>query len=147
MPDLFTKRERAAWGGFVAAQARMFRLIEADLRARFGLSHPEFEVLLRVYLAPGGRLRLQELAAKNLLSPSGVSRAVDRLVRAGHLSREGAPEDARGAYAVLTPEGRRHFEAAAEAHVALVRREFLEHLDAAEQEQLGAIWERVGRGG
>lgn len=143
MPDLFTKRERDAWGGFVATQARLFRLIDEDLRRRFGVTHAEFEVLLRLYLAPESRLRLQDLAARNLLSPSGVSRAVDRLVRAGHVAREGAPEDARGAYAVLTIGGRSHFEAAAEAHVALVRREFLDHLSEPEQAQLAAVWSRL----
>lgn len=145
MPDFFTRAERKAWGGFIATQARLFRLIEDDLRRRFGLTHAEFEVLLRLYLAAEGRMRLQDLAAKNLLSPSGVSRAVDRLVRAGHVAREGAPEDARGAYAVLTPSGRTHFEAAAEAHVALVRREFLQHLTDAEQATLGELWERLER--
>ena len=143
MPDFFTKREREAWGGFIATQARVFRLIDDDLRRRFGVTHAEVEVLLRLYLAPESRLRLQELAARNLLSTSGVSRAVDRLVRAGHVAREGVSEDARGAYAVLTTGGRAHFEAAAEAHVALVRREFLSHLSEAEQAQLAAVWTRL----
>lgn len=143
MPTFFTKAERGAWGGFVATQARLFRLIEDDLRRRFGLTHAEFEVLLRLYLAAEGRLRLQELAAASLLSPSGSSRAVDRLVRAGHVRREGAPEDARGAYAVLTPTGRGHFEAAAEAHVALVREHFLSHLGEEDQARLAEVWDRL----
>lgn len=147
MPDLFTKPERAAWGGLIATQSRLFRLIEEDLRRRFGVTHAEFEVLLRLYLCAEGRLRLQELAASSLLSPSGTSRAVERLVRAGHVLREGAPEDARGAYAVLTASGRGHFERAAEAHVALVREEFLGKLTATEQAQLAAIWTKVATKG
>jgi DNA-binding MarR family transcriptional regulator len=143
--SLFTKVERGAWSGFVATQARMFRAIEDDLRKRFGITHAEFEVLLRLYLSEDGRIRLQDLAARSLLSPSGTSRAVERLARGGHVTREGAPEDARGAYAVLTESGRAHFEAAAEAHVALVRKEFLSHLSEDEQVQLGAWWARMGR--
>lgn len=143
MPDLFNPRERAAWGGFVVTQSRMFRRIEDDLRRRFGITHTEFEVLLRLTLSPEGRLRLQDLAAASLLSRSGTSRAVDRLVRAGYLGREGAAEDGRGAYAVLTRAGRAHFLAAAEAHVALVRREFLSRFSEAELDQLGAFWARI----
>ncbi len=143
MPDLFTKLERAAWGGFIATQSRIFRLIEDDLRARFGLSHTEFEVLLRLYLSEQGRVRVQDLAARSLLSTSGTSRAIDRLARAGHVERQGAEEDGRGAYAVLTEAGRAHFEQAAEAHVALVRREFLSRFTPEELAQLGGFWERA----
>lgn len=143
MPDLFNARERAAWGGFVVAQSRMFRAIEDDLRRRFGITHPEFEVLLRLTFAPDGRARIQELAAASLLSRSGTSRAVDRLVRAGYLERQDAEEDGRGAYAALTKLGRQHFFAAAEAHVALVRREFLSKFTEAELDQLGAFWARL----
>ena len=145
MSDLFTPLEVAAWGGFVAAQSRMFRQIEADLQANFGLSHPEFEVLLRIFLHPDGRVRIQELAARSLLSTSGTSRAVNRLVQAGHLRREIAAEDGRGAYARFTTTGRAHFQAAAIAHVALVRRSFLDPLSADEQRQLAALWPRLGQ--
>jgi DNA-binding MarR family transcriptional regulator len=142
MPQFFHQLERDAWGGFVSTQARVFRAIEDDLR-RFGISHAEFEVLLRLYQSAEGRLRLQDLSARSLLSPSGTSRLVDRLVRAGHVQREGAPEDARGAYAVLTASGRSHFEAAAAAHVEVVRREFLAHLDETEQGLIAALWRRM----
>lgn len=143
MPDLFNARERAAWGGFIVAQSRLFGRIEDDLRRRFGITHPEFEVLLRLAFAPENRLRIQDLAAASLLSRSGTSRAVDRLVKAGHVARQEAEEDGRGAYAVLTEGGRAHFFAAAEAHVALVRREFLSKFDETELDQLAAFWARL----
>lgn len=144
MPDLFTPEERAAWGGFIVAQSRLFGAIEDDLKRHHGITHAEFEVLLRLWTADGGRMRIQDLAARSLLSRSGTSRAVDRLVRAGHLLREGAEEDGRGAYAVLTPGGRGHFEAAAEAHTALVRRMFLSRLEPSEIATLATIWKKIG---
>lgn len=141
--DLFSRLERAAWGGFVATQGLMFQKIEEDLRRRFGLTHAEFEVLLRLNFAPHGRARLQDLAAASLLTRSGTSRAVDRLERAGHVERHDAEEDGRGAYAVLTRGGREHFARAAKEHVALVRREFLSRFDDAELERLASFWERL----
>lgn len=146
MPDLFTKEERAAWGGLIVTQSRLFAAIEEDLRRHHGITHTEFEVLLRLWTSEGGRMRIQELADRSLLTRSGTSRAVDRLVRAGHLAREGAAEDGRGAYAVLTPSGRAHFEVAAEAHTALVRRMFLSHLDADDLAALAAIWRKAAAG-
>jgi DNA-binding MarR family transcriptional regulator len=146
MAELFTPLERAAWGGFIATQSRLFQRIEDDLRRRFGITHAEFEVLLRLSFARDGRARIQDLAAKSLLSRSGTSRAVERLARAGHVAREGAEEDGRGAYAVLTDEGRAHFFAAAKDHVALVRKEFLSHLTGEEMRSLAAIWRRIGDG-
>ena len=143
MAELFTKRERAAWGGFIAAQSRIFGQIEDDLRRRFGVTHTEFEVLLRLAKSPEGRLRIQDLAARSLLTRSGTSRAVERLARAGHVAREGAEEDGRGAYARLTKAGRDHFFAAAKEHVALVRREFLSRFTDDELDVLAGFWQRV----
>lgn len=143
MAELFTKLERAAWGGFIVTQSRLFQRIEDDLRRRFGITHTEFEVLLRLAFAPDGRARIQDLAAKSLLSRSGTSRAVERLARTGHVEREGAQEDGRGAYAVLTKSGREHFFSAAREHVALVRREFLSHFTDVELELLAGFWRRL----
>lgn len=143
MSELFTELERAAWGGFIVTQSRLFQHIEEDLRRRFHITHAEFEVLLRLSFAEGGRARLQDLAARSLLTQSGTSRAVDRLARAGHVARRGAAEDRRGAYAVLTASGRRHFQAAAREHVALVRREFLSRFRPEELEQLAGFWRRL----
>jgi DNA-binding MarR family transcriptional regulator len=143
MSTLFTKLERAAWGGFIATQSRLFQHIEDDLRRRFRITHAEFEVLLRLFLSSDGRARIQDLAARSLLSRSGTSRAVDRLALAGHVVRHDAEEDGRGAYAVLTPSGRRHFLEAAEAHVTLVRREYLSHFSQSELEQMVSFWERL----
>ena len=92
MDDPFTPTEHAAWGGLLGTFGRMSALIDADLRERFGLSHVEFEVLLRLATSPAGRLRIQDLAARSILTRSGMSRAVERLKRTGYLTREQASE-------------------------------------------------------
>lgn len=141
--SLFSKLEREAWGGFLAFQSRMFRLIEDDLREHFQLTHAEFEVLLRLAKAPGHRARIQALAEASLLTRSGTSRLVDRLVKVGWVERLEAEEDRRGAYAVMTERGLEHFFKAAEQHVALVRREFLQRLTPEDQAVLAAVWRRL----
>lgn len=144
MISSFSPLESAAWGGFLSAYARLDRAIDADLLAHDGIRHVEFEVLLRLWRQPDRRLRIQELAAQSLLTRSGVSRLCDRLVRMGHLTREAAPEDRRGAYVVLTSQGARVFETAAKRHMALVREQFLGRLTESELQQLGALWPRLG---
>ncbi len=141
--EFFDELERAAWGGFIVAQSRLFQRIEDDLRKRFRLTHAEFEVLLRLNFAATGRARIQDLAARSLLTRSGTSRAVERLERAGLVERHDAQEDGRGAYARLTKQGRAHFLAAAKEHVALVRREFLTRFSREELGQLAEFWRRL----
>jgi len=139
----FSGIERDAWGGFLATYSRITRLVEADLIERSRITHVEFEVLLRLWREPGHRLRMQDLAAQSLLTRSGVSRAVERLERAGLVRREEAREDRRGAWAVLTEAGSKRFRAAARAHVPLVRRVFLDLFTHEELQVLAAGWQRV----
>jgi DNA-binding MarR family transcriptional regulator len=139
----FSGIERDAWGGFLATYSRVIRVIEADLTETSRITHVEFEVLLRLWSQPGHRLRMQDLAAQSLLTRSGVSRAVERLERAGLVRREGAREDRRGAWAVLTDAGSTRFRAAADSHIPLVRRVFLDLFTPDELKAMAAGWQRV----
>jgi DNA-binding MarR family transcriptional regulator len=139
----FSPVESAAWGGFLAAFAQLDQALDADLRAHDGLRHVEFEVLLRLWSTSESRMRLQDLAAASLLTRSGTSRLVDRLAKTGLVTREAAPEDGRGSYAVLTDAGRDAFERAAPRHIALVRERFHSRLTDDELRLLGRIWHKV----
>lgn len=141
--DNFTTLEQGAWGGLLGMHGRMMRLIDADLQAHSHISHVEFEVLLRLSWEADHRLRIHDLAARSVLTRSGISRLVERLEQAGLVVREKATEDRRGAYAVLTEVGMTHFEAALRRHVAFVRRQFLDLFSEAELEQMAVFWQRV----
>ncbi len=143
MDDFFTVAEARAWSGFLTTHAKMSVRLEENLRRTSGISHAEYEVLLRLFLTDGGRLRIQELAANSILSHSGTSRLVDRLVGAGLAERVNAEEDKRGAYAVLTELGRESFVKAANQHTALVRELFLSHFSAGELKTMASYWSRV----
>lgn len=143
MEDDFTPLEQAAWGGLLGMYGRLVRRIDSDLQDHARITHVEFEALLRLSWAAGHRLRIQELAADSVLSRSGMSRVVERLERAGLVTREGAAEDRRGAYAVLTDAGRDRLRSALRAHVAFVRQNFVDLFSPAELEQMAGFWRRV----
>ncbi len=143
MPDLFNKHEQNAWGGFLGAYARMSRIIEEDLQAHSNLTHVEFEVLLRLSWNENHRMRIQDLAAQSILTRSGVSRVVERLEKAGLVTREEAPEDRRGAYAVLTEAGAERFQTAAQKHAECVRKNFTNKFSKSELEVMAVFWKKL----
>jgi len=94
------------------------QVLERRLESNAGLSNQSFDVLIRLARTPGNRLRMSELAAQTTLSPSGLTRSVDRLEDASLVVREICPEDRRGAFAALTVEGKAVMDEAIPRHVA-----------------------------
>jgi DNA-binding MarR family transcriptional regulator len=143
MSDDFTPLEQEAWGGLLGMHGRMVRWVDADLQEHARITHVEFEALLRLSWAEGQRLRIQDLAVQSVLTRSGMSRVVERLERADLVIREGASEDRRGAYAVLTAAGLQRLQTALQWHVAFVRQNFLSVFSDQELAQMAAFWRRV----
>jgi DNA-binding MarR family transcriptional regulator len=105
MPVRPTGDHVAAWRALLTVHAELTERIDGALRGAGVIPLRWYDALLCLYEAPGRRLRLAEMAKAALLSRSGLSRLVDRLEEAGLLTREAVADDARGAYALLTPEG------------------------------------------
>lgn len=103
----------------------------------------EFEALLRLSRTPGHRLRMSDLAAQTGLSASGLTRLIDRLHADRLVEREMCPSDRRGAYAVLTEEGRRRLGSVLPDHLELVDRHLTDVLTAEEADQLEAILRKL----
>jgi DNA-binding MarR family transcriptional regulator len=135
--------ELAAWRGFLRVHSALLRQLDADLSAAHGLPLRSYEVLLLLDGAPDRRLRMTDLSRSVLLSPSGVTRLVDRLEREGLVSRERCADDGRGSYAVLTAAGDRQLTAARSTHLAGVRRLFLDRFTDADLRVLAGCWDRV----
>ena len=131
------------WRSFLHAHSRVLEVLERELRAELGLPLSWYEVLLHLSQAPEGRRRMNHLADSVLLSKSGLTRLVDRMVVAGLVERSYCSVDRRGTYASLTDKGRELFERAGPIHVAGVRRHFLGHLSEADQEALGAALDKI----
>jgi len=141
--ELLTPLELDAWRGMLRAHAALVSRLDADLRAAHGLSLGSYEALMLLGTSPRKRLRISELSAATLLSVSGMSRMVDRLVREGLVVRESCEEDGRGAEVALTPSGRGRLRAARASHLAGVRREFLSRFSDDELATMRDFWSRV----
>lgn len=135
--------EMAAWRGMVEVSSRLFERLDRELQAAHDLSLGDYEVLHFLSQAPDERLRMSELADVLLFSRSRLTHHVNRLERAGLVARQACPTDRRGAYAVLTDEGRQRMAEAAPTHVRGVRRHFLDLLDDHQLEVLAEVLPRV----
>lgn len=136
----------AAWRGFLRVHAALTRELDAELAAAHGIPLSSYEVLLHLADAPDCGMRMSELAESVLLSRSGLTRLVDRLVREGLVRREACPSDARGQNAVVTDAGRDLLTTARRTHLAGVRERFLARFSSAELAQLATFWERLTPG-
>jgi DNA-binding MarR family transcriptional regulator len=123
--DWLTPSEQAVWRRLLAVHARLMLRLDEDLRAATGVSLGDYDVLVALDEAPGRSLRMGDLAQRVMLSPSGLTRRIDRLAARGLASRRDCPSDGRGSLASLTAEGRQLLAAAAPAHVRSVRRYLL----------------------
>jgi len=135
--------EVAAWVGLLRAHASTTRRFNAELVADHGLTLNDYEVLLHLSRADGNRLRRVDLAERVLLTPSGITRLLEGLERAGYVERASCASDARVTYAQLTDAGDRKLREAAESHVAGIRDFFGERYSRDELEALGALLERL----
>lgn len=136
------EREMAAWQGFLQASNRVGHHLEQQLKDDSGLSHPQYEILVRLGDAPGGEIRMTELAKSLITSKSGLTYQVGQLEKRGLVLRRSCPTDVRGVFAVLTDEGRRALDEAAPGHVAAVREVLIDVLD---EEELRLLAEGLGR--
>ena len=141
-PTLLAQHELAAWRGMLELHARVTQQLDAQMHAEHGISLSAYEVLMFLADAPEHRLRMSEIAERVLLSRSGCTRLVDRLVELGYVSRCAATSDGRGLYAQLTRAGREKIQAARATHHGGIRRYFLEYLTATDQIALADIWAR-----
>jgi DNA-binding MarR family transcriptional regulator len=102
-----------------------------------------FELLLRLARSPGRRLRMSDLATQASLTPSGLTRAVDRLSEAGLVERVACPEDRRVAYAALTEVGLSRVTSAVRPHLRDIDELVNAALTPPEREQFGALLRKL----
>ncbi|MFN8024123.1 MAG: MarR family transcriptional regulator [Acidimicrobiales bacterium] len=134
--------EMQAWRNYVDSVYSLQNALEEDVLP-FGLTMGDYEVLVRLSERPERRLRMCDLAGELRLSPSGLTRRLDGLVRAGLVSREPSPDDRRVMLAVLTDAGYEQLVEAAPSHVESVRRHFLDLLTPDEVAALASAFSKV----
>src|SRR3954451_6797451 len=137
--------EQTAWRNFITATGPLIDALEHDLSPH-GLTLGDYEVLVQLSEADHRRMRMCDLAGALRLSPSGLTRRLDGLVRHGLVERKAATDDRRVMHAHLTDAGNELLQRAAPDHVASVRRHLLDPLDAAQIDQLAVIFGIVRAG-
>jgi DNA-binding MarR family transcriptional regulator len=137
--------EMAAWRAYVETVVDLNAGLETDL-AVHGLTLGDYQVFVYLSEAERHEMRMCDLAVRLQLSPSGLTRRLDGLVRAGYVERRGSDSDRRVMLAVLTDHGRELLERAAPTHVESVRRRVFDHLEPADVEAMARIFTAVRAG-
>ena len=138
------------WRAFLTAHARITRRLDEELRAEHDLSLAEYDALLTIADAPDRTIRMRQLADRVLLSKSGVTRLIDRLVLDGLVERRACASDARGAEAVLTADGLDRLRRASRTHLRGIAEHFIAAVDPSDlptiQRSMQAVAENAGPG-
>jgi DNA-binding MarR family transcriptional regulator len=131
------------WRRWLRLNALLPGVLHRELQADAGLSLPDFDVLVQLTDSPEGRVRVSDLARGLHWERSRVSHHVTRMERRGLVRREECRDDGRGAWVVLTEQGRAVIEQAAPAHVATVRRLVFDALTPQEAQVMAEVIEKV----
>jgi DNA-binding MarR family transcriptional regulator len=132
----------AAWSSLLKAHATLLRQLETDLEKETGLALADFDVLAQLALAEG-ELRMSELANRALISRSGMTRRVGRLVDEGLVRRAEVEGDGRGVVVALTDAGVTRLSETAPAHARGIADYFVSRLDDEELVALKSALDKV----
>ena len=136
-----SEEDMRAWHAFLAAGALVDRRLDQELKEAVGISHLQYEILVRLSDTCDREMRMTELADAVLNSKSGLTYQISQLEKAGLVRRRSCTSDVRAVYAVLTDAGKDLLERAAPGHVSLVRELLVDVLTPA---QLEAIADGLG---
>ena len=142
-PDPFTPDEFAAWRGMLRVHSAVFRDLDRCLQTEHGFGIDAYGVMITLVTTPSRQLPIGALGEQRNLSPSGISRSVDRLTKAGLLTRATNPADGRSLLVGLTPDGITRLRKAQVTHHRVVRERLLSHLDDRDLRRLGRLWEKA----
>ena len=136
-------REQQVWRSWIRASTQLEAHLARRMQADADISMSDFAVLVPLSEAPGQRLRAFALGRSLQWEKSRLSHHLTRMERRGLVTREDCGTDRRGAFVVLTPEGRRALETAAAPHVEAVRAAMFDRLSREQVERLGEICDEV----
>jgi DNA-binding MarR family transcriptional regulator len=135
--------EQRLWRRWLRLNALLPGELQRELQADAGLSLPDFDVLVQLTDRPDGKVRVGDLARALNWGRSRVSHHVTRMERRGLVEREDCVDDGRGAFVVLTQQGRVAIELAAPEHVRTVRRLVFDALGPEELKVMGKVVDKV----
>ena len=125
--------EQRVWRTYVRMSSLLPAQLNRQLQQDSGLTLPEYEVLVQLSEAPGGRLRPFQICEALTWEQSRLSHQLTRMQHRGLVDREECEADGRGAFVVLTPAGAEAIAATAPGHVAAVRSLIFDRLTDAQR--------------
>jgi DNA-binding MarR family transcriptional regulator len=126
----------------MGAHALLVRELSASLVATHGLTINDYGTLLLLSRAGDEGMRRIDLANQLQLSPSGITRLLDRLEDQGLVEKGECKTDARVSYAILTEGGLAKLREAAPGHVEDIDRRLTSVLS---EEEMKTLSELLGR--
>lgn len=135
--------QRTAWRPYIEASLLLETRLDEDLQAVSGMTLKDYNVLLVLSESPAHRLRMGELAARMVFSPSRLTYQIKVMERRGWVLRQVLPDDKRVHHAVLTATGLEALREADRHHIATVRRLFTDGLDEDELRVLARVFTRL----
>ncbi len=136
----------AAWQAFLQTHSGVLKTLEREMEGEQRLPLTWYDVLAWLSHAPKGQLRMQTLANSVVLSRSGITRLVDRMILAGLVKRQSCPSDRRGWYAIITAKGRDAFESARPGHLRGIQEHFLNYLSDEDIQALRSALSKILEG-
>ena len=136
------RRGLKAWEALLRSHATLLRQLDKDLEKETGLPLADFDVLAQLAVA-GGELRMTELADRALISRSGMTRRVARMVEEGLVRRANVTADARGVVVALTEAGVVRLVETAPVHARGIADLFVTRLDDQELAAVESALEKV----
>jgi DNA-binding MarR family transcriptional regulator len=138
-----TAEEQRVWRRWLTLNAQLSATLQRELQDDAGLSTQDYEVLVHLTDNAEGRMRVTDLARLMQWERSRVSHHVTRMERRHLVQRVECAEDGRGAFVVITQQGRAAIEQAAPGHVNTVRRLVFDVLSPEEVDSFGAIIDKA----
>jgi DNA-binding MarR family transcriptional regulator len=135
--------QQLAWRAYIVGTTLLLERLDRDLRDNHDLSHPEYEILVRLFEAPGRRLRMAELADAVKNSRSRITHTIARMEREGLVERAQCDSDGRGVFAHLTDTGNQRLVDTAPSHVASVRASLIDIVSAEDLAAVGRVFTAV----
>ena len=135
--------KRLAWLRMLEAHTRLVEVMESDLRRDCGTPLVWYDIMIKIWVTPGRRIRMAELAEQALLSRSWLTRRVVQLEQAGLVTRTGAGDDGRGVVVEMTSTGLETFARMEASHAKSIAKHFSAHVSQDEARVIATAFARI----
>jgi DNA-binding MarR family transcriptional regulator len=132
-----------AWGALTRTHAAVTQRLQEALSHSDFPPLPWYDVLAAVAEAPEQRMRMGDLAEALVITRGGLTKLVDRLIKAGLMERTFCESDRRVSYATLLPSGAQLLEEMRPVVAAELAVAFSANISEAEAGELRETLDRV----